>query len=122
MDIINNEYNLNDSDINKFSKKARILIENSKGEILMCKYADIYMLPSGNIDENETIEEGLKREIKEEIGIDLSGFNEFIKYTYYEKDYPIDDKLFNRKLVTYYYKVNLDFSLNNLNNYLTERE
>ena len=122
MDIINNEYNLNDSDINKFSKKARILIENSKGEILMCKYADIYMLPGGKNDENETIEEGLKREIKEEIGIDLSSFSEFINYTYYEKDYPYDDTLFNRKLVTYYYKVNMDFSLNNLNKYLTERE
>lgn len=122
MDIINNKYNLTYSDINRFSKKARILIENSKDEILICKYADIYMLPGGKIDRNETIEEGLKREIKEEIGIDLSSFSKFIKYIYYEKDYPNYNELINRKVVTYYYKTNMDFNLENLNKSLTDRE
>ena len=59
------------------------IIKNSKGEILLGKrnanmayYPDFWGLPGGLIEYGETIEQAIKRELKEELGID----SEVIKY------------------------------------------
>ncbi len=49
-------------------------IVNSKGEILLCrseKWLDKYTIPGGHIELGERIEEALKREVKEEVGLDI---------------------------------------------------
>lgn len=50
---------------------ARILIENNSGEILIIKRCDNGKIgiPAGGIEFNETIEECIKREVKEETGL-----------------------------------------------------
>jgi 8-oxo-dGTP diphosphatase len=59
------------------------IIRNSKGEILLGKrdsnmvcYPDFWGLPGGLIEYSETIEEAIKRELKEELGVN----SEIIKY------------------------------------------
>ena len=71
---------------------ARILIENEKGEFLFIKRCDNGQLglPAGGLEEGETIEECIIREVKEEtglhiqnlqvIGISSSPFRETVQY------------------------------------------
>ena len=67
------------------------LIANSKGEILLIKSPkwDVeYSLPGGHIELGETIEEAVKRESKEEVGIDVD-FKKvlFVQEAIYPKDF-----------------------------------
>ena len=55
----------------KVKDKVRAVILNNDGRALLVKYAGLYMLPGGKIDENETEKEALRREILEETGIDI---------------------------------------------------
>ena len=50
------------------------LIVNNEGKILLAKshkWFDKYTLPGGHIEIGETMEEALKREVKEEVGLDV---------------------------------------------------
>lgn len=54
-------------------QNAAAVIENSKGLILACERRNIkgaWQVPQGGIDEGESAEEAVLREIKEETGID----------------------------------------------------
>lgn len=52
-----------------FSNDGRVLIgKNVKGGV----YEDLWVVPGGGIDEGETKEDAVKREILEEVGIDIS--------------------------------------------------
>lgn len=52
---------------------ARILIENEEGEFLFIERKDNGQLgiPAGALEENETIEECIRREVKEETGLQI---------------------------------------------------
>lgn len=62
------------------------LIFNSEGKILLMKshkWRDKYVIPGGHIELGETMGDALKREVKEETGLDIFGikflfFQEFI--------------------------------------------
>ena len=72
---------------------ARILIENANGEILFVEKTKTgeLCLPAGGLEEGETIEECIKREVKEETGLDIlaleiiglstNPINETVQYT-----------------------------------------
>lgn len=47
---------------------------------------NIYEIPGGHIEESETIEQGLQREIHEELGITINVHNPFHAFTYNNKD------------------------------------
>ena len=53
-----------------FVHTTRALIKNNKGEYLSLYDTrfEHYQLPGGKVDRGETIEEGMKREVEEEIG------------------------------------------------------
>ena len=52
---------------------ARIIVENEKGEVLFIERKDNGQigLPAGSLEEDETIEECIIREVKKETGIDI---------------------------------------------------
>lgn len=61
------------------------IIENKKGEILLVKRKfspkkGFWDLPGGFVEFGETIEQSLKREIKEELGLNLTNFRYFSSY------------------------------------------
>jgi len=85
---------------------ATLILENEKGDILMylrdnkdtIPFPNCWDLFGGHIENDESLEEALKREIKEELGIELKDFHFFkeykclkgdanpnIKYVYYSK-------------------------------------
>jgi len=51
------------------------LIMNDEGKVLLCdshKWPGIYTVPGGHVELGETFEEALVREIKEEVGLDIT--------------------------------------------------
>ena len=61
-----------------FKVSVQGLIYNGKNEVLLMKrdpciaYGNMYCLPGGHLENNETITEGMIRELKEEIGVVFS--------------------------------------------------
>ncbi len=59
------------------------IIKNNDNKILIAKrnhlkdQGDLYEFPGGKVEKNETYEEALKREIKEELDMDIEVLNKF---------------------------------------------
>ena len=67
-------------------KKVRAVVINEKGQILVMKTnSNIYMLPGGKLDNDESNKEALTREVLEESGILLS--EEKIKGPFFQTEY-----------------------------------
>ncbi len=73
---------------------AAIILENEKGEFLFAlrdnkpdiPFPNHWDLIGGHVEEGETPEEGLVREIKEELDIELEEFSFFRKYEVFKGD------------------------------------
>lgn len=102
--IYNYDY-LKDEDITEIVIRMKALIINNKN-IFLGNENNIYQFPGGHLEDNETFEECLKREVLEETGIEIED-NEikrpFMKVTYMNKDWPEVGK--NRKSEIYYYLI-----------------
>ena len=102
--IYNHDY-LKNEDITEVVIRIKALIINDKN-IILGNENNIYQFPGGHLEENETFEECLKREILEETGIEIDD-NEikrpFMKVTYLNKDWPAIGQ--NRKSEIYYYLI-----------------
>ena len=70
--VFYNEDNLRKEDINNFIKRAKMLIINSNNEILLGYGHNTYQIIGGHVEENESYDECVIREVKEETGIELS--------------------------------------------------
>lgn len=107
---IYNTDNLSIKDIDEKTTRARAVIVNSNKEVLMCYSNGLqhYEFPGGHLEEDETLEEGLKREILEETGISLDKekIDLFYAIKYYCKNYHDSGK--NRLVEIYYYVVYCD--------------
>ena len=69
--IIFNDSNLQPEEIERVATKVRGIVINKDGKALVARYAGLYMLPGGSIEEGEDTKEALKREIEEESGIEI---------------------------------------------------
>lgn len=122
-EIIYNPDNLNDLDINKIVKRAKAIIVNSNDEILFAtsENNDCFFV-GGRVEENETYEEGIVREMLEETGIELplEKRTPFFTITYMTKNYP--DEGINTKSIANYYIVACDKKPNLDKVNLTEEE
>ena len=68
--LITNKYNLTEDDVTEVVKRVKILIVNSKNEIMLGYSHNNYQFPGGHVETGETLKEALKRELKEEIGFE----------------------------------------------------
>ena len=69
--IVYNEDDLERKDINKIVRRAKVLIVNSKDELLLAYSHKNYFLVGGHAEENESYDDCIVREVREEIGIEL---------------------------------------------------
>ncbi|MEG0618561.1 MAG: NUDIX hydrolase, partial [Bacilli bacterium] len=102
-EIITNENNLKETDMTEVVKRVKIMLVNSNNELLLAYSHNDYQFPGGHVEENETLNETVKREILEETGIELleDSFEAFTCGLGYYKDWPSEGK--NRKIEIYYY-------------------
>jgi ADP-ribose pyrophosphatase YjhB (NUDIX family) len=101
--IIINDNNLKDEDIDRKVIRVKGLIINSRGKILLAHNNNTYQFPGGHKEDNETINECIVREIKDETGIDVT-INEdaFLNIVTYDNDYfGTGKKVYNS---IYYYR------------------
>lgn len=106
--ILYNYDDLKEVDINKLVRRAKMLIINSNDEILLAHSNNNYFFIGGRVEENETFDEGIIREVLEETGINipLEKRNPFFTITYMNKDYPNEG--INTKSVAQYYYIKCD--------------
>ncbi len=121
-EVIYNKEKLTDKDMDETVIRLKALIINSKDEILLGYAHKTYQFPGGHLEKNETLEEGLKREIQEETGIIIKDKNikPFEKITYYTSNYR--NTGLNRKNEIYYYIIKTDEEVNTNNMNLDEWE
>lgn len=118
--IINYDH-IKDEDILDRVIRVKALMINSKKEILLASAYTTIQFPGGHLEEGESLEETLKREVLEETGIVLSGdYEPFFCLKYFLKDYPVIGN--NRSIEIYYYCVFTDEVYNLDNVYLDDQE
>ena len=120
--IFYNEDNIKEKDINNFVGRAKILIINSKNECLLGYGNNTYQLPGGHLEENETYDECVIREVKEETGIELPKEKRipFLEIKYYTKNYP--ENGLNSCYLNNYYAIKTDKKPDLSKTNLTENE
>lgn len=108
INIVTNKNNLLETDITEVVKRVKVLIVNSKNEILLGYSRNNYQFPGGHVEEGETLIQTVNREVQEETGINLSIMNlePFACALGYYKDWPEEGK--NRKIEIYYYEIKTD--------------
>ncbi len=126
--VINNN-NLQNNDIcpGMVRNKARALIFNENGEILVARYSGVYLFPGGKIEKDENPLDTIYREVMEEAGIDLKTetIRRLITIQDYQHQYP--DRFCecikrNRVLNTTYYVANTTQNFIPNNHLLTANE
>lgn len=119
-EIIKNRSNLKLNDINRTTRRAKVLVIN-QNKLLLAHAAGDYFFIGGHIEKNETDEECLKREIKEECGTNFEiPLKKFMQIKHFEKDYPKKD-INTLSITNYYiYEGNIKINFNRTN--LTEEE
>lgn len=120
--VVYNKDNISDIEVTDLVVRTKgLLISN--GYLLLGNKDGTLQFPGGHLEENETFEECLKREVLEETGIELT--NEvingpFLEIDYYNKDWPTKGNV--RKCEIYYYAVETKKDINLSNTSYTKGE
>ena len=120
-EIVINDHHLNDEDVERKVVRVKGLILNSKGKILLAYNNNTYQFPGGHIEGNESMNDCILREIKEETGISLTIEEEpFLCIETYDADYfGTGKKVLNS---IYYYRFFTDEIPNFLETHYDELE
>ncbi|MBQ6497250.1 MAG: NUDIX hydrolase [Bacilli bacterium] len=102
-EIIINDKNLTENDMESEVIRVKGLILNSNGKILIAHNNNTYQFPGGHVDGDESINECIVREIKEETGINLKVTEDpFMSIVTYNQNYFGTGKKVLSKI--YYYR------------------
>ena len=86
--IVINDNQLNENDIEEKVIRVKALIINSSGKIILAHNNNTYQFPGGHKNDDETNEECIIREVKEETGINLTvEESPFLCITTYDDNY-----------------------------------
>lgn len=120
--LTTNTDNLKDSQMTEVVKRVKVLLINSKKEVLLAHSHNDYQFPGGHIEDGETYMDAVIREVREETGIVLSNIkiSPFALKQGYYKDWPSEGK--NRKIEIYYYEIFTDETPNLNKMKLTDNE
>lgn len=120
--VIHNEDNLTLNDANKVTLRAKLIVENNNDEILICHMGVKYFLIGGHIDNDESDEQCLTREVAEESGVtlDFSNILPIASSNYINKDYLQNGDITYTN--TNYYAIKYDLVPNIEMQNLTEEE
>lgn len=120
--VIHNENKLTLNDANRVTRRAKLIVENNNDEILICHMGVKYFLIGGHIDNDESDEQCLTREVAEESGITLNFSNilPIASSNYINKDYPKNGDITYTN--TNYYAIKYDLVPNIEMQNLTEEE
>lgn len=102
--ILINDDNLKIDDLDFEVIRVKGLIINSDGDILIAHNNGTYQFPGGHKEDDETLDDSLEREIKEETGIDVESQGPFMSITTYDSNYFNQNKKVCNKI--YYYVIN----------------
>lgn len=107
-EITFNEDNIKTAEIDEVVVRTKALIINNQNEILLGLSNNTFQFPGGHLEENETLEDCIIREVKEETGMDISNYSltPFLKISYFHKNYNHTHK--NRRNDLYYFLINCD--------------
>jgi 8-oxo-dGTP pyrophosphatase MutT (NUDIX family) len=121
-EIIYNNDNISENEINRIVRRAKVIIVNSEGKILLARSSNNYYLVGGHADSDESDFDCLEREIKEEMGvkIKMEPMQPFLRIKYLNKDYPKEGM--NTMSVGNYYILHSDIKPNNKKRKLTKEE
>ena len=102
-------------DISKTITRVKIILIDSNNDITLAFSDNVYHFVGGHVEDGESLDEAVIREVKEETGIVLKNkkYTPFYKITQIFKDYP--QKNNTNCYEYYYYEVRTD-ELPNLNN------
>ena len=121
-EIIHNNGNLREEEVTETVIRAKALIINNDN-ILIANENSLFEFPGGHLDEGETLDECLKREIMEETGIELDDSEIkgiILKTIFMNRDWPEKGK--NRRAEIYYYVVETNKYVDMSKVTLTENE
>ena len=106
--ILKNDYNLKEEEVTEVVKRVKVLLRNSKDELLLGYSHNVYQFIGGHVEKDEDFIDTINREILEEAGMELNieKLEPFAKRVAYYKDYPENGS--NRKIEIYYYEYKTD--------------
>lgn len=121
--LIFNESNLQEKDIDEIVTRVKVFLVNNKNELNYAISNGGVQLPGGHVESGEDYIETVKREIKEEVGIELEDeeiSQPFFEIKHFTKNYSNSNK--NRISNVLYYLVRTDKEVNMENTTLTDNE
>ena len=125
-EVVFNKSRLKPYEITEVLDKARIVLRNTSGEFVLCRFNRVYFLPGGKMEQGETPKDTIIREVKEETNIDVTLDSEepFLLVKNYLRDYDIVDGTIQNRLVNTYYFTGItrDEDIEVLNNRIKELE
>ena len=106
-EIIYNYDDLEIKDINNVVRRAKILIETTNNQFILCHSDNNYHLLGGHVESDESDMDCLNREVLEEAGANLKidNLDPFMTIKYINKDYP-KVGLNTFTMANYYYLIN----------------
>lgn len=122
IELIKNKNDIKEFDVNNVVTRVKALIITSDNRILLGHSHSEYQFPGGHVEANEDLLLGLRRELKEETGLefDTSNLEPFAVRNSYYKDYPTEN--INTKIVIYYFIIKDDRIPDLKNTSYTEEE